>query len=159
MYKLIEFIINYSCFYNNSINFGINSAINKPSISNYGIINMAEQIIDIRERIEKMRIKFEDDHKNDIYDVPNNEKNVLYEEKKETSNLPNEVINNQKDDIKTNENNNLPKSETLSQNNKEFPSVQLSVKNPISSKILVFLMVLQVFSNIGIFMLLLNVLE
>ena len=120
---------------------------------------MAEQIIDIRERIEKMRIKFEDDHKNDIYDVSNNEKNVLYEEKKEISNLPNEVIKNQKEDIKTNENNNLPKSETLSQNNKEFPSVQLSVKNPISSKVLVFLMVLQVFSNIGIFMLLLNVLE
>ena len=120
---------------------------------------MAEQIIDIRERIEKMRIKFEDDNKNDIYDVSNNEKNVLYEEKKEINNSPNEVINNQKENIKTNENNNLPKSETLSQNNKEFPSVQLSVKNPISSKILVFLMVLQVFSNIGIFMLLLNVLE
>ena len=47
----------------------------------------------------------------------------------------------------------------ISQNSKEFPSVQLSVKNPISSKLLVFLMVLQVFSNIGIFMLLLNVLE
>ena len=124
-----------------------------------GLYNMAEQIIDIRERIEKMRIKFEDDHKNDIYDVSNNEKNVLYEEKKKISNLPNEVINNQKEDIKTNENNNLPKSETLSQNSKEFPSVQLSVKNPISSKVLVFLMVLQVFSNIGIFMLLLNVLE
>ena len=159
MYKLIEFIINYSCFYYNSINFGINSAIYEPSISNYRIINMAEQIIDIRERIEKMRIKFEDDHKNDIYDVSNNEKNVLYEEKKKISNLPNEVINNQKEDIKTNENNNLPKSETLSQNSKEFPSVQLSVKNPISSKVLVFLMLLQVFSNIGIFMLLLNVLE
>ena len=86
-------------------------------------------------------------------------KNYFNEEKKEISNLPNEVINNQKEDIKTNENNNLPKSETLSQNSKEFPSVQLSVKNPISSKVLVFLMVLQVFSNIGIFMLLLNVLE
>ena len=35
---------------------------------------MAEQIIDIRERIEKMRIKFEDDHKNAIYDVSNDEK-------------------------------------------------------------------------------------
>ena len=44
---------------------------------------MAEQIIDIRERIEKMRIKFEDDHKSDIYDEPNLEKNVSYEEKKE----------------------------------------------------------------------------
>ena len=42
---------------------------------------MAEQIIDIRERIEKMRIKFEDDHKGNIYDVSNNEKKVLHEEK------------------------------------------------------------------------------
>ena len=41
---------------------------------------MAEQIIDIRERIEKMRIKFEDDHKNDIYDVSNKEKNVIISE-------------------------------------------------------------------------------
>ena len=57
---------------------------------------MAEQIIDIRERIEKMRIKFEDDHKSDIYDVSNNEKNVSYEEKKEISNLPNEVNNQSK---------------------------------------------------------------
>ncbi len=120
---------------------------------------MAEQIIDIRERIEKMRIKFEDDHRSDLYDVSNDEKKVLYEEKKESSNLLNEVNNNQKEVIKSNENNNLPKSETLSQNSKEFPSVQLSVKNPISSKVLVFLMLLQVFSNIGIFMLLLNVLE
>ena len=101
---------------------------------------MAEQIIDIRERIEKMRIKFDDDDKSNF----NDEKKVVYQEKKE---------------IKSNYNNDLSKSETFSQNNKEFPSVQLSVKNPISSKVLVFLMVLQVFSNIGIFMLLLNVLE
>ena len=45
---------------------------------------MAEQVIDIRERIEKMRIKFEDDHKSDIHDEPNLEKNVSYEEKKRT---------------------------------------------------------------------------
>ena len=120
---------------------------------------MAEQIIDIRERIEKMRIKFEDDQKSDLNDVSNDEKKVVYEQTKEINNLSNEISNNQKEDIKTNGNNSLPKSETLPQNNKEFPSVQLSVKNPISSKVLVFLMVLQVFSNIGIFMLLLNVLE
>ena len=120
---------------------------------------MAEQIIDIRERIEKMRIKFEDDQKSDFNNVSNDEKKVVYEQTKEINNLSNEVSNNQKENIKTNENNSLPKSETLPQNNKEFPSVQLSVKNPISSKVLVFLMVLQVFSNIGIFMLLLNVLE
>ena len=120
---------------------------------------MAEQVIDIRERIEKMRIKFEDEHKSDVYDASNDEKKVLNQEKEEISNSPNDINNNQKEFIKSNENNNLAKSETLSQSSKEFPSVQLSVKNPISSKVLVFLMLLQVFSNIGIFMLLLNVLE
>ena len=120
---------------------------------------MAEQIIDIRERIEKMRIKFEDDNKNDINTKSNLEKNISYEEKKENTNLPNEVNTQQKEEIKSNYNNDLSKSETLTQNSNEFPSVQLSVKNPISSKVLVFLMLLQVFSNIGIFMLLLNVLE
>ena len=115
---------------------------------------MAEQIIDIRQRIEKMRIKFDDHHENDISNIPNKEN---HEENKEISNLPNKVNNHQ--EIKSNKNNTLPKSETLTENSKEFPSVQLSVKNPISSKVLVFLMLLQVFSNIGIFMLLLNVLE
>ena len=121
---------------------------------------MAEQIIDIRERIEKMRIKFEDDDKSNFNDVSNDEKKVAYVEKKEINNLATEeVANRQKEDVKSYENNNVPKSNTLNQNSNEFPSVQLSVKNPISSKVLVFLMLLQVFSNIGIFMLLLNVLE
>ena len=40
---------------------------------------MAEQIIDIRERIEKMRIKFEDDHKSDINDTSKIEKKVAFE--------------------------------------------------------------------------------
>ena len=120
---------------------------------------MAEQVIDIRERIEKMRIKFEDDQKSDIHDEPNLENNVSYEEKKRITNLENDFNNQQKEENKSNYNNDLSKSETLTQSNKEFPSVQLSVKNPISSKVLVFLMLLQVFSNIGIFMLLLNVLE
>ena len=120
---------------------------------------MAEQIIDIRERIEKMRIKFEDNRKNDIHEEHNLEKNAIHEEKKEITGLPNEFSNQEKEEIKSNNNNNLSKSKTTSQTSKEFPSVQLSVKNPISSKVLVFLMLLQVFSNIGIFMLLLNVLE
>ncbi len=121
---------------------------------------MAEQIIDIRERIEKMRIKFEDDDKSNFNDVTNDEKKVAYVEKKEINDLATkEVPNYQNKDIKSNENNTLPKSDTINQNSNEFPSVQLSVKNPISSKVLVFLMLLQVFSNIGIFMLLLNVLE
>ena len=53
---------------------------------------MAEQVIDIRERIEKMRIKFEDDHKSDISDEPNLEKNVSYEEKKSVHNLENKFL-------------------------------------------------------------------
>ena len=117
---------------------------------------MAEQIIDIRERIEKMRIKFDDDHESNMSNALNK---VANDETKEISNLPNEINNHQEEEIKSNKNNNLPNSETLTENSKEFPSVQLSVKNPISSKVLVFLMLLQVFSNIGIFMLLLNVLE
>ena len=120
---------------------------------------MAEQIIDIRERIEKMRIKFEDDHKTDINDISKIEKKAAFEKKNEIDNTPNESDNYQREEIKSNKNNDLTKPKTLSQTNKDFPSVQLSVKNPISSKILVFLMLLQVFSNIGIFMLLLNVLE
>ena len=120
---------------------------------------MAEQIIDIRERIEKMRIKFEDDHKSDIMMNLILKKMSVMKKKKKLLIYQMNLIINQKEEIKSNENNDLPKSETLTQNSKEFPSVQLSVKNPISSKVLVFLMLLQVFSNIGIFMLLLNVLE
>ena len=108
---------------------------------------MAEQIIDIRERIEKMRIKFEDDQKSDSNDVS-------IDEKKDTINLTDKSNDYQNEEIKYNKNNDLPKSNNFTQNKKEFPSVQLSVKNPISSKILVFLMLLQVFSNVGIFMLL-----
>ena len=120
---------------------------------------MAEQIIDIRQRIEKMRIKFEDDHKSKIYDASKHEKDVSYEEKNKISNLEKEVNTFQKENIKSNKNNDLSQLENINQTSKEFPSVQLSVKNPISSKVLVFLMLLQVFSNIGIFMLLLDVLE
>ena len=120
---------------------------------------MAEQIIDIRERIEKMRIKFEDNPQSGTNEAFTKEKIVTYEEKKETKILPNKINNQQTEDIKYNKNNDLLQKETAVQNPKEFPSVQLSVKNPISSKVLVFLMLLQVFSNIGIFMLLLNVLE
>ena len=48
---------------------------------------MAEQIIDIRERIEKMRIKFEDDHKSEIYDASSDEKKVVNREKKRNRKL------------------------------------------------------------------------
>jgi hypothetical protein len=120
---------------------------------------MAEQIIDIREIIEKMRIKFEDDQINDVNNDSNFENNSAFEKEKINRKIQNEPDNQKKEEIISSKNNDLPKSETLPQTTKDFPSVQLSVKNPISSKILVFLMLLQVFSNVGIFMLLLNVLE
>ena len=51
---------------------------------------MAEQIIDIRQRIEKMRIKFEDEHKSEIYNESIPEKKDSYEENK-IHNLDKEV--------------------------------------------------------------------
>ena len=120
---------------------------------------MAEQVIDIRQRIEKMRIKFEDDQQSFVDKTPNNLEELdaikKIENEQQQKNNPFE----KQEPSKSNKNNELPSKEILNNNNKDFPSVQLSVKNPISSKILVILMLLQVFSNIGIFMLLLNVLE
>ena len=124
---------------------------------------MAEQIIDIRERIEKMRIKF---------DVDQNESLILKEKvdkaDNENKNLDENVSQNgvnllnhknvEIQNIKT------PKEKTNNINNKEeiensFPSVSLSVKNPVSSKILVILMTLQIFSNIGILFLLYSLMD
>lgn len=124
---------------------------------------MAEQIIDIRERIEKMRIKF---------DVDQNEKLILEEKVdkayNENKNLEENVSQNEVNllnhknveiqNIKTS------KEKTNNINNKEeiensFPSVSLSVKNPVSSKILVILMTLQIFSNIGILFLLYSLMD
>ena len=125
----------------------------------YRVNRMPEQIIDIRERIEKMRIKFEDDKKK------SDDLNLNHE----NSSLNHNKIENNNNNLayKKNENNaNKPHiNRTLAQKNENtnketnFPSVSLSVKNPVSSKILVILMLLQVFSNIGIFVLLFNVLE
>ena len=42
----------------------------------------------------------------------------------------------------------------ISQKNETFPSVSLSVKNPLSSKFLMCMMILQIFSNFGILYLL-----
>ena len=118
---------------------------------------MAEQIIDIRERIEKMRIKF---------DVDQNEKLIL-DEKAENEN---EKIE-KSDDLnsvnvlkhKNVELENTKKTTKQSNNNQEleksFPSVSLSVKNPVSSKILVILMILQIFSNLGILFLLYDLMD
>ena len=124
---------------------------------------MAEQIIDIRERIEKMRIKF---------DVDQNEKLILEEKVdkayNENKSLEENVSQNEVNLLKHKNveilNIKTPKEKTNNINNKEeiensFPSVSLSVKNPVSSKILVILMTLQIFSNIGILFLLYSLMD
>ena len=124
---------------------------------------MAEQIIDIRERIEKMRIKF---------DVDQNESLILKEKvdkaDNENKNLDENVSQNGVNLLKHKnveiQNIKTPKEKTNNINKKEeiensFPSVSLSVKNPVSSKILVILMTLQIFSNIGILFLLYSLMD
>ena len=115
---------------------------------------MAEEIIDLRDRIEKMRIQIENEateqisvetphefhqktSNSDISLTMENKKsftNQNFEVKNDSKNLDNLNINNKKDFIK----------------NETFPSLSLSVKNPVSSKILILLVTLQILSNVGI---------
>jgi hypothetical protein len=115
---------------------------------------MAEEIIDLRDRIEKMRFQIETETANQ----KSNELPIEVHHKMSNSNISMSLQN--KVD-KTNHNNNLDvdsvipninlEQEKKNLNNKElFPSVSLSVKNPVSSKVLVVMILLQVFSNIGI---------
>ena len=116
---------------------------------------MAEQIVDIRERIERMRIKIDVDQ------------NQSSESNAEIENSQKNEIQNFSDDAETelisakkvNENNVINIGEKKLSADGSFPSVSLSVKNPISTKSLVILMVLQIFSNIGILFLLYTLLE
>ena len=115
---------------------------------------MAEEIIDLRDRIEKMRIQIENEATEQIsVDAPievhektsNSNISVSMENKKSIPNQ-NFTISNDSEDINKIErkhNKNFIKNET-------FPSVSLSVKNPVSSKILILLVTLQILSNIGI---------
>ena len=120
---------------------------------------MAEQIIDIRERIEKMRIKMDVDQNSElILKKTDNEKIISNE------NNVNKKIDYEKtmlDEKHKNfiDFNNSEKNENNINSDKPYPSVSLSVKNPISSKTLVVLMVLQIFSNFGILFLLYTLLE
>jgi hypothetical protein len=119
---------------------------------------MAEEIIDLRDRIEKMRVQIENEGTEQIKEIVSREvfqktksSNITLsmESKKFDANQHSEsMINNQ--ELKTNENiphKNKSKSET-------FPSVSLSVKNPLSNKILIAMFVVQIFSNFGILYLL-----
>ena len=124
---------------------------------------MAEEIIDLRDRIEKMRVQIENEGTEQIEEIVSREvfqktksSNITLsmESKKFDANQHSEsIINNQ--ELKTNENiphKNKSKSET-------FPSVSLSVKNPLSNKILIAMFVLQIFSNFGILYLLYKAME
>ena len=119
---------------------------------------MAEEIIDLRDRIEKMRVQIENEGTEQIEEIVSREVyqktkssniSLSMQSKKVDANQHSEsMINNQK--FKTNENipqKNKSKSET-------FPSVSLSVKNPLSSKFLTCIIILQLFSNFGILYLL-----
>ena len=115
---------------------------------------MAEQIIDLRDRIEQMRIQIENEAVEQISkDAPmeihqqnsNSNISLSMENKKnyanQNHNLHIEPKNFNKDEIK---------NKNLNLKNETFPSVSLSVKNPVSSKVLIFMVSLQILSNIGI---------
>ena len=115
---------------------------------------MAEEIIDIRDRIEKMRIQIENEATEQIsVDTPtevnhktaNSNISLSIKNKKSFTNQNFEV----KDDSK-NFNNIEQKDRNAFTKTENFPSVSLSVKNPVSSKILILLVTLQILSNIGI---------
>ena len=115
---------------------------------------MAEEIIDLRDRIEQMRIQIEneaveqiskDEHLEIHQQTSNSNISLSMENKKSYANQ-NRNIQHESNNFKKNEleiNNLNHKSET-------FPAVSLSVKNPVSSKVLIFMVSLQILSNIGI---------
>ena len=115
---------------------------------------MAEEIIDLRDRIEQMRIQIENeaveqiskDEHIEIHQQTSNSNISLSMENKKSYANQNRNIQHESNNFKKNESeiNNLKhKSET-------FPAVSLSVKNPVSSKVLIFMVSLQILSNIGI---------
>ena len=115
---------------------------------------MAEEIIDLRDRIEQMRIQIEneaveqiskDEHLEIRQQTSNSNISLSMENKKSYANQ-NRSIQHESNNFKKNEteiNNLNHKSET-------FPAVSLSVKNPVSSKVLIFMVSLQILSNVGI---------
>ena len=115
---------------------------------------MAEEIIDLRDRIEKMRIQIENEGTEQIsVDAPlevhqktSNSNISLSMENKNSFPNQNFNVENDSDKFDNTENNNSKSSSR----NETFPAVSLSVKNPVSSKVLIFMVSLQILSNIGI---------
>ena len=115
---------------------------------------MAEEIIDLRDRIEKMRIQIE----NEATEQISLEKPLVIHQKTSNSNISlslQDKINDtnysqnlatdslilKKDQKQSNETNSIKET---------FPSVSLSVKNPVSSKVLIMMIIFQILSNVGI---------
>ena len=123
---------------------------------------MADEIIDLRDRIEKMRIEIENEGTKEfsidsplkIHQTTSNSNISLSMENKNS--FPNQNFK-VKDSEKYDETEN--KSNKSSARNESFPAVSLSVKNPVSSKVLTLLVFLQVLSNIGILYFLYLVME
>ena len=115
---------------------------------------MADEIIDLRDRIEKMRIEIENedteqvsiDSPRQFHQKTSNSNISLSMENKNSFPNQNFKVENDSDKFDDIEN----KSKKSSTRNESFPAVSLSVKNPVSSKVLTLLVTLQVLSNIGI---------
>ncbi len=115
---------------------------------------MAEEIIDLRDRIEQMRIQIE----NEAVEQISKDEHLEIHQQTSNSNISLSMENkksyaNQNRNIQ-HESNNFKKNETemnnLDHKSETFPAVSLSVKNPVSSKVLIFMVSLQILSNIGI---------
>ena len=115
---------------------------------------MAEEIIDLRDRIEKMRIQIENEATAQI----STGKTLEIHQKTSNSNIS---LSLQDKVDETNYNQNLNADSLKLKNDKyqlretadkkeTFPSVSLSVKNPVSSKVLTIMIILQILSNMGI---------
>ena len=115
---------------------------------------MAEEIIDLRDRIEQMRIQIENeaveqiskDTPLEIHQKTSNSNISLSMENK--NDYANQNINSKFNSKHFNKNeNNIVNSSVKNDN---YPAVSLSVKNPVFSIILIFMVTLQILSNIGI---------
>ena len=115
---------------------------------------MAEEIIDLRDRIEQMRIQIENEAVEQIsQDTPleirqqtsNSNISLSMQNNKNHANQNNSKQFDSKDVYK-----NDKKIDNSHMKQETFPAVSLSVKNPVSSKVLIFMVTLQILSNIGI---------
>ena len=124
---------------------------------------MADEIIDLRDRIEKMRIEIENEgleqisvHSPAQINQKSSNSNISLSMENKNS-IPNQNFKVNNDSNKF-DNTEIKKNKSFTRN-ETFPAVSLSVKNPVSSKVLTLLVFLQVLSNIGILYFLYLVME